>query len=678
MSEITPITILNVEDYRASRAATTALLEAAGYAVVEAETGQEALRLAALVKPHLILLDVNLPDVNGYEVCQQLKSDPATNLLPVLQISGSMVEGTDKVRGLESGADGYLTKPVSSAELLATIRALLRMRQAELNVRESEERLRLALDAAILGTWDLNVATERIIWGGHHAEMFGLPPETTEISSADFLALVHPAERNKVQEMMTRVLAEGEKYKQEFRIIHSAGKVRWMSAQAQVYRDEKGQASRLVGIVRDITESRQAEEERDLLLAREQAARATAEAATRAKDEFLALVSHELRAPLSSILGWAQMLQPRTSGALPNIATLTRALQVIERNARSQMRLIEDLLDVSRIISGKLSVEPRPLELIALIETTCESLRPAAAAKRIHLQCHTVPLFGTVYGDADRMQQIVWNLLSNAIKFTPSDGVVEVRTVQYEDQVEISVCDTGKGISPEFLPHVFERFRQADASSAQRQGGLGLGLALVQHLVELHSGTVRAESEGVGKGATFTIKLPLAKMQKAEDKMQNKQVEWSSQTAVPNLGSNSSSLLAGLRVLLVDDDEFAREIVTLMLEQEGVQMTAAESVKEAMQYLSAWSQSELPHVLISDISMPDEDGYALIRQLRALPPERGGHMRAVALTAFGRPEDRVRMMTAGFHTHITKPVEQEELIAVIAALAGRFEKNALA
>ncbi len=678
MSEITPITILNVEDYRASRAATSALLEAAGYAVVEAETGQQALALAATVKPHLILLDVKLPDLSGYEVCQRLKSDPATKSVPVLQISGSMIEGEDKVRGLESGADGYLTKPVSSAELLATMRALLRMRQAELRVSESEERLRLALDAARLGTWDLNVETEQIIWGGHHAEMFGLPPETSGVSTAEFLALVHPTEQGQVQALITHVLAEGEKYKQEFRITQPAGQVRWMSAQGQVYRDGQGRAIRLVGIVRDITESRQAEEERDRLLAREQTARATAEAATRTKDEFLALVSHELRAPLSSILGWAQMLQPRNSGALPNIATLTRALQVIERNARSQLRLIEDLLDVSRISSGKLSVEPRPVEISALLETTCESLRPAAAAKRIHLQCHTVPFLDTVYGDPDRLQQIVGNLLSNAIKFTPSDGTVEVRTIQFDNQVEISVSDTGKGISPEFLPHVFERFRQADESGAQRQGGLGLGLALVQHLVELHGGTVRAESEGVGKGATFTVKFPLTKMQKAENKMQNKQVEWSSQAAVPNLGSTHSSLLAGLRVLLVDDDEFAREIVTLMLEQEGVQITAADSVKEAMRILSAWEPDELPHVLISDISMPDEDGYALIRQLRALPPERGGQIRAVALTAFGRPEDRVRMITAGFHTHITKPVEQEELIAVVAALAGRFEKNALA
>ena len=672
MAEIPPVTILNVEDYFSSRTATTALLQQAGYHVVEAETGLEALQLAASVKPHLILMDVNLPDLNGYEVCQRLKSDPVTSNLPVLQISGSLVEGEDKVRGLESGADSYLLKPVNPAELLATIRALLRIRQAELDVRESEERLRLTLDAAVLGTWDLNVATDQIIWGGHHAAIFGLPPATPEISGAEFLALVHPDDVEELQQAMTRALAEGDNYKLEFRITQATGNVRWVSTQAQVYRDSQGQAIRIVGIVRDVTESRQVEVERERLLEREQAARATAEAATRAKDEFLALVSHELRAPLSSILGWARMLQPRPSGSLPNIATLTHALQVIERNARSQMRLIEDLLDVSRIVSGKLSVKPRPLELGPLIEATCESLRPAAAEKRIDLQCQASSIPDTVFGDPDRLQQVVWNLVSNAIKFTPSEGMIEVRTRQAESQVELTVRDTGNGISPEFLPYVFERFRQDDQSSAQRKGGLGLGLALVKHLVELHGGMVEATSAGEGSGATFTVKLPLAN---TEDKMPNENQRSWHQPGAAQPSTAYSSLLQGVQVLLVDDDEFARELVTLMLEQEGAHVITVDSVKEAMRRLALLSASELPHVLVSDISMPDEDGYSLIRQIRALPPECGGNLRAVALTAFGRPEDRIRMMTAGFHTHITKPVEQEELIAVVAALAGKFDNN---
>ena len=672
MADMLPITILNVEDYFASRTATSALLQQAGYHVVEAETGLQALQLAASVKPHLILLDVRLPDLSGYEVCQRLKSDPVTNAFPVLQISGSMVEGEDKVRGLESGADSYLIKPVNPAELLATIRALLRIRQAELEVRESEERLRLALDAAVLGTWDLNVETDQLVWGGHHAAIFGLPPTTTEISGAEFLALVHPDDVEELQQAMTRALAEGDNYKLEFRITQATGNVRWVSTQAQVYRDSQGQAIRIVGIVRDVTESKQVEVEREQLLAREQAARTAAEAATQAKDEFLALVSHELRAPLSSILGWARMLQPRPSGALPNIATLAHALQVIERNARSQMRLIEDLLDVSRIVSGKLSVEPRPLEFGALIAATCESLRPAAAEKRIDLQCHVSPIPDTVFGDPDRLQQVVWNLISNAIKFTPSDGIIEVRIRQLESQVEFTVRDTGNGISPEFLPHVFERFRQDDESSAQRKGGLGLGLALVKHLVELHGGMVDAASAGEGSGATFTVKLPLAN---TEDKMPNENQATRCQPVAAQPPTAYSSLLQGVQVMLVDDDEFARELVTLMLEQEGAQVTSAASVKEALHILSLLLPHALPHVLVSDISMPDEDGYSLIRQIRELPPERGGNLRAVALTAFGRPEDRVRVMTAGFHTHITKPVEQEELIAVVAALAGKFDDH---
>ena len=265
MSEVAPVTILNVEDYRASRAATTSLLEQAGYQVMEAETGTEALRLAETGSPQLILLDVKLPDFSGYEVCQRLKADPRTALVPVLQISGSMVEGQDKVRGLESGADGYLVKPVSPAELLATIRALLRMRQAELCVRESEERLRLALDAAVLATWDFKVETDEIILGGHHAEIFGLSPAQQSISRAELLALIHPADQAAAEAALARALAEEEKYKQKFRLLHPTGEVRWLHAQGQIYRNEQSEPVRLVGVVRDVTERVQAEAERERL-----------------------------------------------------------------------------------------------------------------------------------------------------------------------------------------------------------------------------------------------------------------------------------------------------------------------------------------------------------------------------------------------------------------------------
>jgi PAS domain S-box-containing protein len=716
-----PITILNVEDYAASREATTALLRQADYTVVEAATGQEALRLAEAVKPHLVLLDVKLPDLSGYEVCQRLKSDPATSSILVLQISGSMVESQDKARGLDGGADAYLLKPVNSSELLATIRALLRLRQAELQVRENEERLRMALDAAVLGTWDLNLETDQIIWSGHHAEIFGLPPDAQMLRGAEFLEMVHPADRAGVNEAMKRALAEGERFRLDYRIVRPTGEVRWINTQGQVHRDSTGRALRIVGIVRDITERKLIEADRERLLEREREARAEAEAATRAKDEFLALVSHELRTPLSSMLGWAQMLQARPPGTMPDIAKLDHALTVIERNARTQMRLVEDLLDVARIISGKLRVEPRLLELMPLLETVCEGLRPAAEAAGIQLRMvkneeptveeeknqrrkegetrsnaiHSEALLphqqtALVLGDPDRIQQIIWNLLSNAIKFTPSGGLVELRTTQSHTHVRISVRDNGKGIAPDFLPFIFERFRQADHNHTQRQGGLGLGLALTQHLVELHGGTVEAESAGKNQGATFTVQLPLAEVRNAELRAQSAPSAALIQQRdgvrhITNSTSNNnavsdpqSDLLANVQVLLVEDDEFARELVQLILEQVGAQVTTAASVKEAMSILTALPLGQHPAVLVSDISMPEEDGYALIRQVRALPPEQGGKMFAIALTAYGRPEDRVRVMAAGFHTHVVKPVEPEELIAVIASLVGRLANRALA
>jgi PAS domain S-box-containing protein len=683
------ITILNVEDYAASREATSALLHQAGYTVIEAATGHEALRLAESSKPHLVLLDVKLPDLDGYEVCQRIKSDPAISMIPVLQISGSLVESQDKARGLDSGADAYLLKPVNPAELLATIRALLRMRQAELDVRESEERLRMALDAAVLGTWDLNLETDQMIWGGHHAEIFGLSADTQMVSGAEFLQMVHPADRAGVNEAMALALAEGERYRLDYRILLATGEVRWINTQGQVHRDNTGRAIRVVGIVRDITERKLAEADRERLLAREREARAEAEAATRAKDEFLALVSHELRAPLSSILGWAQMLQARPAGTLPEITKLNQALMVIERNARSQLRLVEDLLDVARIISGKLHVEPRLMEVAPLIETVCTGLRPTARAKNINLQWQAESLLdtnnspneGALWGDPDRIQQVIWNLLSNAIKFTSAGGQIEVHATRSDTHVIISVRDNGKGIAPDFLPFIFDRFRQADDADTQRQGGLGLGLALTRHLVELHGGTVQAESEGENKGATFTVQLPLAQLQGTEHKMRNEESNLIIKGADLNQSTThnwQSEILSGVQVLLVEDDEYARELVQLVLEQAGAQVTAAASVKEAMSILTGLRSEPFPDILVSDISMPEEDGYALIRQVRALAPERGGQILAVALTAYGRPEDRVRVMAAGFHTHVSKPVEPEELIAVLASLVGRFANKALA
>jgi signal transduction histidine kinase/ActR/RegA family two-component response regulator len=422
--------------------------------------------------------------------------------------------------------------------------------------------------------------------------------------------------------------------------------------------DVDGLITGAVVVFQDITQRKQAEEEREQLLLREQAARTEAQEANRIKDEFLSTVSHELRTPLNAMLGWVQMLR---SGKL-NEATFARALEIIERNARSQNQLIEDLLDISRIISGKLRLQIRPVELTSVINAAMDSVRLAAEAKAIQLTCELDTSTGLVVGDSERLQQVVWNLMSNAIKFTPKGGHVTVQLERINSHAEITVSDTGQGISPEFLPYIFERFRQADSATTRSHGGLGLGLAIVRHLVELHGGTIHADSLGEGQGATFKVKLPLTAL-----RQQTSSRTKISPTDEPGVPLNGSPQLNGLQVLVVDDEVDARELLTTLLEQRGAFVTAAASVEEALKLI----EQSTPDVLVSDIGMPGEDGYALIRQVRARESQTGGRIPAAALTAYARSEDRRQALLAGFQTHLPKPVEPAELIAVVANLSGR-------
>jgi signal transduction histidine kinase/ActR/RegA family two-component response regulator len=447
----------------------------------------------------------------------------------------------------------------------------------------------------------------------------------------------------------------------------------------------------------DITQRKQLEEEREQLLARERTARADAEAANRMKDEFLATLSHELRTPLNAMLGWTQMLRTRKFDE----ATTTRALETIDRNTKSLAALIEDVLDVSRIIRGKLHLNLRPVELVSVVEAAIDTVRSAAQAKEIRLKSSLYGSVEPILGDANRLQQVVWNLLSNAVKFTPKGGQVEIRLnkvnrpinrqVEPELQVEnsnqssilpygeqpsnlqpsnsyvqLQVRDTGKGIAPEFLPYVFERFRQENSSTTRSYGGLGLGLAIVRHLVELHGGTVYADSPGEGQGATFSVHLPLVSVlpEVRDDSPSHSTIE-------ENVPLDSLPELDGLRVLVVDDEADARELLTTILRQYKVEVAAVASAGEALEAL----QRLKPNVLVSDIGMPGEDGYALIRKVRALDIEQGGQIPAVALTAYARAEDRIRALAAGFQLHIPKPVNPEELAAVVANLAQRTRKR---
>lgn len=384
----------------------------------------------------------------------------------------------------------------------------------------------------------------------------------------------------------------------------------------------------------------------------------TAERANQLKDEFLATLSHELRTPLTSIVGWAEMLG---TPKLDPVASL-RAIEVIRRNARMQVQLVDDLLDHSRIITGKLRMSVQPVDLGTIIIAAVDGLRPAAEAREIRLQLQLDSPAGQVSGDPDRLQQVAWNLISNAIKFTPKGGRVLVRMERVESDVEVTVSDTGKGIATEFLPHVFDRFRQADATSTRAFGGLGLGLAIVRQLVELHGGTVRVESEGEGLGATFTVSLPLMAVRSAVSAAGSAQPEFK----LPELECPPE--LNGLRVLVVDDEVDTCELLQFILEGCGAQVKTASSAAAALEAVA----EEVFDVLISDIGLPDEDGYSLIAKVRALGRERGGKVpAAAALTGYAGEEDRIRVLQSGFQIHVPKPISPSELVAVVANLAGR-------
>jgi PAS domain S-box-containing protein len=467
------------------------------------------------------------------------------------------------------------------------------------------------------------------------------------------ITMIIPPDRLDEETMILGRLRRGERVDHFATVrVSKSGRPIDISVTVSPVRDKQGEVIGASKIARDITAQIRADEERAALLVSERAARQQAEAASRAKDEFVAMISHEIRTPLNAILGWVQMLRRET---LSEEAT-GRALESIERNGRAQVQLLSDLLDISRAITGKLRLESRPVDVVTAIESALESIRPAAEAKSITIDLHRAAARSVVTGDADRLQQVFWNLLSNAVKFTPKHGHISVEVQRVNSHVAVAVRDSGIGIPREFLAHVFERFTQADAGSTRAHGGLGLGLAIVRHLVELHGGIVSASSAGEGMGATFTVEMPVRAVagEIAADP---------ATTGVEGLAAGIT--LSGLRVMVVDDEVETRELLTTLLTGHGAEVMACASAGEALARISEWN----PSVLVSDIGMPGDDGYALMRRVRAIPTLQ--KMRAVALTAYVGPEDRMRALAAGFHTHVPKPVELGELLMVIAALADR-------
>jgi len=546
-------------------------------------------------------------------------------------------------------------------------RDVTEQRAAAAALAASEERLRLALAASRLGDWAWDARTDALQLGPRTRELLGVAADAP-LTFAAFLDVVHPGDREQVRAAADAAVGGRADYDVEHRCVWPDGSVRWVAVRGRAFYDDRtGEPLRMVGVAQDVTDRKTDEQRRAALLAAERSAREQAEHAVRMKDEFLATLSHELRTPLNAILGWSQLIR---AGALAD-AEMRQAIEVVERNARVQAQLVEDLLDMSRIVSGKLRLDVRPTDLTAVVEAAVETVRPAAEAKEIRVACQLDPAAGNVSGDASRLQQVAWNLLSNAIKFTPKGGQVQVVLRRAASHVELVVSDTGQGIAADFLPHVFDRFRQADATTTRRHGGLGLGLAIVKNLVELHGGTVTATSEGDGRGATFTVRLPVTAVRnEAGDDDGGTARANGDPGAVgepPTAGDTTAGLLRGVTVLAIDDDADARELVRRVLEGCGARVVVVASAAEGL----ASAAARRPDVIVCDIGMPLEDGYDFIRALRARPAAAGGRTPAVALTAFARPEDRTRAVFAGFAVHLAKPVDGRELIAHVAGLAGR-------
>ncbi len=528
---------------------------------------------------------------------------------------------------------------------------------AQKALKDSEERLRTLTEKVRVIPWEVDATTGNFTYvGPQTVEILGYP--LTDWYADNFWAKhMHPEDREWTINYCLEASLSKDNYEFEYRMLAADGRIVWLYDIVNVVKSGN-QPQLLHGFMIDITDRKLSEQEREQLLAREQAARAEAEAANRMKDEFLGTLSHELRTPLNAMLGWTQLLKSRKFDE----TTTERALETIDRNTKSLAQLIEDVLDVSRIIRGTLHLNTHPVELIPIVQAAIDTVRPAADAKEIRIECKFDPTVGVVMGDANRLQQVVWNLLSNAVKFTSKEGIVTLQLERINSRVQIRVSDTGGGIAPEFLPHVFERFRQADSSTTRSHGGLGLGLAIVRHLVELHGGTVSAESPGIGQGATFIVNLPM-KAVAVDVKKPEQLLPVNEDCEDPN----NLPTLKGLRVLVVDDEPDARQLITTVLEQYGAQVMAVASAFEALLAVPQFH----PDILVSDIGMPQEDGYALIRKLRTLSQEQGGRIPAVALTAYARAEDRTQALLAGFQLHVPKPVNPTELAAVVANLTGR-------
>ena len=709
-------TVLIVDDTPTNLAVAIHYLEEHGFSVSIAQDGKGALEMAELVRPDLILLDVLMPGMDGFETCRRLKASESVKQVPVIFIT-ALTETTDKITGFEAGGVDYVTKPVDLGELIARVRTHVTMhtmhqqieaqrqqleaqnarlqqenamreeiagslrlareelelrvavrtaelaeanatlregiaerKEVETALRESQDLLQAIIDNSTAVIYVKDLEGRYLLVNRRFQDLFH-GPKASFLGKTDY-DIFPPTSAEAFCTFDRRVLEANKPLEAEETAPLADGVHTFISLKGPLF-DAIGKPYAVYGISADITERKRAEEEREALLASEQAARSRAEAADRLKDEFLATLSHELRTPLTAICGWTHLLR---SGRL-DTAAVQRGIDVIERNSLAELQIVEQLLDISASIHGKMQLKAEPIDLGPLIQSAVDSVKLAAETKGIFFSLSLAATTRKIWGDRNRLQQVVWNLLHNAIKFTPGGGRVAVSLQEIGPMARIRISDTGQGISAEFLPHVFEQFRQADSSIGRRHGGLGLGLSIVRNLVEMHGGTARGESGGVGRGATFTVDLPL---------LPDVEVAAAAPSASPrNAGIGSaSSVLAGLRVLVVEDDLDVGELITSIMAALGAVVRVATAAQEGFEIFVQWR----PDVVVSDIGLPGEDGYALIRRIRALPVDRGGQTPAAALTAYVGEDARERALSAGYQVHVPKPFDPDALVAVITKL----------
>jgi len=640
--------ILLVDDRPANLLALEAILDSLDQHLVRATSGEEALEKLQEQEFAVILMDVRMPGMDGLRTAEVISQRESAARVPIIFLTAVPIANADVVSGYARGAVDFLLKPFDPEILRSKVSVfvdlyqkeqmirrqagLLRQRDREAFERRSELRFRSLMDALPQCVWVARADLTFYYWNKRAVDYIGMPASVA-VSAERLFEFVHPddlATINSEWQVATGLQRPAEV---QVRLRRQAdGAYRWFLMRGVPQHDEAGKVTGWIVAATDIDTEHQALEE--------------AEDASRMKEEFLATVSHELRNPLNAMVGWVHLL--RTGNLDP--AKSSKALETIERNVHLQTALIDDILDVSRIIRGKINLTFSTVRMSAVVDAALAAMRPTADAKGVALEYEMAADSDEVSGDADRLQQIVWNLLSNAIKFTPRDGLVVVRLEQHGHELTLTVRDTGQGISPEFIPHVFERFSQAESGSTRTHGGLGLGLAIVRHLVELHAGTVEATSAGRGQGATFSVHLPL--------------LESKTKTADDNRNQTDARpmKLAGVSILVVDDEFDSREVLAEILRQYGAQTRTAGSASEALSEIDRAT----PQVLLSDIGMPMVDGYELIRQIRQRIDER--EMIAVALTGLGSGKDKERALADGFQQCIVKPVVPDKLVDAIERL----------